>query len=533
MSSAEEVKPVEAPVEEVAAAPAPAVEPVVASDVAPVEPAVTEAAPAVEAPAAETTETPAAAEAEAEPATEAAKEEDKKEEPKEELKPIEEGVLEHKKGTSFPKSLLFTKHTVWFGTDAVEAKALESYLKTEKASEASVHNAAWATKTGAGLVFYGEKKDAILGVISLADASEPEADGSNKFHFSSKGVKHTFKAVTKLDRDSWVAQLKTKIAEAKEASAAVTESEEYKSAVETLKKPAKKEEKKEATPAEAAATEEVAKAEEPKTEEAPKEEGDKVEEAKDEAKEEGDKLAEPKDTKRRSTSRKRFSVFGLNKSKKEEKKEEAAAPAEAAAVAEEGEAAVIEAPAEETPAVEAAPVAEDKPAEAAAATEEAAAEEKKDEEKPTKPIPTKRNSFFDVFRGKKSPVTTPATETVPVTEESAEATEAAPVAETAPVIPPVDTADPVAVDAAAAPAAETPAAEEKTDEATATAPSEKQEIKTEKRKSSLPFLGGKKEKAPVEESTEKGKEATSPFSRFRNTIKVCLGRHSLAVMHPH
>lgn len=94
---AEEQKPiVEAPKEEVATgtSDAPAM-----IDVVPVPtetPATDAAAPAAETPAATATDAPVA-EAAA-PEAEAAKEEDK-----EELKTIEEGVLEHKKGAGFPK----------------------------------------------------------------------------------------------------------------------------------------------------------------------------------------------------------------------------------------------------------------------------------------------------------------------------------------------------------------------------------------------------------------------------------------------
>jgi hypothetical protein len=517
----EEQKPVEIPKEEVAA---PTVEPVIA-EVAPVtaETAAVEA-PAVETPAVAATETPAA---EVPAAAEAPKEEDKKEEPKEEIKPIEEGVLEHRKGAGFPKNLMSTKHTFWFGVAAIEKDALAAYLKAEKSAEIAFHNAAWATKTGAGLLFYGDKKDSIIGIINLADSDEPEADGNSKLHLTTKGVKHTFKAPTKAERDSWVAQLKTKITEAKEAAPSVTESEEYKTALETLKvtKPAKKEEKKEDKPVEEGAVKEEDKpvAEAPKVEEGaaetPKAEEPVVAESSKAA------LEEPKDPKRRSTSRKRFSVFGLNKSKKEEKKEETASPTEATApVAEETAAPVetpaAEVPAAETPAAEIAPVAAETPA----ATEDKPAEEKKSEEKkeeeattPVKPTATKRNSFFDLLRPKKAPAATPPTEAAPVTEEPVEgaSTEAAaPVAETAPVIPPVDTGAAPVAEPVASPVTETPAAEE-----TPTAPTEKQEIKAEKRKSSLPFLGGKKDKSPTEETNEKA-DKVPLFSRLRQTIKV-------------
>lgn len=98
---AEEQKPiVEAPKEEVATgtSDAPALIDVVPA--VPTETPATDAAPVTETPAATTTAAPVAETPAVE--TEAAKE-DKKDEPKEELKVIEEGVLEHKKAAGFPK----------------------------------------------------------------------------------------------------------------------------------------------------------------------------------------------------------------------------------------------------------------------------------------------------------------------------------------------------------------------------------------------------------------------------------------------
>lgn len=201
---------VEAPVVE--AAPAAAVEEVVA---APVE----EAAAAVEAPAAEAAaEAPAATE-EAPAAAEAAVEE-----PVAAPEPIEEGILEAK-GTSFPKNFLYTKKFFWFPKEASSVKELAAYLKSEKATADAHHAVSWAAETGKGLLFYGEKttEKTPAGVIHLADASEPTTEGANKFQIVSKGHKHVFKAPTAADRDNWVAQIKAKIAEAKEIAATVTD----------------------------------------------------------------------------------------------------------------------------------------------------------------------------------------------------------------------------------------------------------------------------------------------------------------------
>ncbi|KAI3573963.1 Pleckstrin homology domain-containing protein [Fusarium oxysporum f. sp. albedinis] len=230
------------------------------------------------------TETPA----ESAPATEdkpteetkpAETQESKAEDKKEEAKPVEEGHLGHKdQGFSFPKSLIASKEFFFFGTDAFEPKALAHYLKTEQSAETAHSNIAWASHTGKGLLFFGDKKNP-SGIISLADATEPETDGSHKFHFTSKGNKHSFKAANTAERDNWVAQLKLKIAEAKELASTVTESEAYKKTIESFKPaPPKKEEAKAKESVSAPATEETpkeAKAEEsvsaPAAEETPKE----------------------------------------------------------------------------------------------------------------------------------------------------------------------------------------------------------------------------------------------------------------------
>ncbi|KAJ9419187.1 hypothetical protein FOXG_16379 [Fusarium oxysporum f. sp. lycopersici 4287] len=161
-----------------------------------------------------------------------------------EIKPIEEGHLGHKAHDfSFPRSLIASKEFFFFGTDAFEPKALTQYLKTEKSAETAHSNIAWASHTGQGLLFFGDKMNP-SGIISLADATEPEIDASHKFHFTSKGNKHSFKAANTAERDNWVAQLKLKIAEAKELATTVTESEAYKKTIESFKPPPPKEEAK-------------------------------------------------------------------------------------------------------------------------------------------------------------------------------------------------------------------------------------------------------------------------------------------------
>ncbi|KAI8951921.1 Pleckstrin homology domain-containing protein [Xylaria longipes] len=467
---AEEQKPVAVP-ETTPAVAEPVVEP--AAETKPAE-----ETPAAEVPAeTKTEETPAA------PAEEA----------KEEVKPVEAGTLEHKGApANFPKNLLYAKSHFWFGTDALEKEKLTAYLKNEKASDVAHHVVSWAAETGKGLLFYAKESDKStpVGVIQLSEASEPAVDGSNKFHFTAKGHKHTFKAPTAADRDNWVEQIKLKIAEAKELATTVTESETYKQTLESLKPApaAKKEEKPAAATAEAPKEETAAEAaEEPKEV--------KEEEKKEEAKEE-----KKDDSKRRSASRKRTSIFGLLGKKDEPKKETPAEdkPAETEAVA----------ATEATPIEQIIQATETEATPAEVATEAAPAEETKEA---AKPAPTKRQSLFGGLSfGKKkveseSAPTTPAKEEAPIAE--------APVAETAPVIPAVETTEPLSAEVASPATVPT----ETTEAAPATNGEPKKEVKSDKRKSSLPFAFGKKEKATSDEEGEK--KSTPFFSKLRQTVK--------------
>ncbi|KAK8142153.1 hypothetical protein G3M48_009264 [Beauveria asiatica] len=376
------------------------------------------------------------------------------EESRDQATPIEEGHLGYKaQGLSFPKNLLGSKEFFFFSSEAVEAKALEAYKKAHKSTETALDNISWAAHTGKGLLFSGDKK-APSNVINLSHASELEVDG-NKFHFTTKGNKHTFKAANPAERDSWVAQLKAKIAEAKEIATSVTESEAYKNTLETLK-PAPKEDAKAAEPAAAEETNDVAK-----TEETPKED---TELAKDEPK-------------RRSASRKRASFFGFGK-KDATPKDDAKTEETPAETVEQ-----LAAPAE-------APEVEDAVAQDASATEEPVAEA-------VKPTPNKRNSFFGgVFSKKEKKAAEPKAEAADVAPEETEGT-----AETAPVIPPVDTTTPLAEEVIAADPVEAAAPEVKTDA-------------KEKRKSSLPFFGSKRDASPAT-----GDVKTGAFSKLRATIK--------------
>ncbi|KAJ2966171.1 hypothetical protein NUW58_g10728 [Xylaria curta] len=320
----------------------------------------------------------------------------------------------------------------WFGADALEKEKLVTYLKNEKASDVAHHVVSWATETGKGLLFYGKESDKTtpVGVIQLSEASEPVVDGSNKFHFTAKGHKHTFKAPTAADRDNWVEQIKAKIAEAKELATTVTESETYKQTLEALKPaPAKKEEKP------AAAAVETPKEEAPvETAEEPKEE-DKKEEAKEEKKDAKDEKKE--EPKRRSASRKRASIFGNFLGKKDEAKKETPAEDKSA----ETEAAATTEP---TPVEQIIQATEAEATPADAPTEAAPAEETKETKEATKPAPTKRASLFGGLSFGKKKAETDSTPTTPAKEETPIAE--APVAETAPVIPAVETTEPLSAE---------------------------------------------------------------------------------------
>ncbi|KAI1431389.1 hypothetical protein GGR50DRAFT_679741 [Xylaria sp. CBS 124048] len=451
---AEEQKPVAVPETTPAVA-----EPVVdtVAETKPAEETATEETPA--APAESTTEEAPAASAE---------------DPKAQAKPVEAGTLEHKGApANFPKNLLYAKTHFWFGNDSVEKEKLVHYLKTEKATDVAHHVVSWAAETGKGLLFYGKESDKAnpVGVIQLAEASEPTVDGSNKFHFTAKGHKHAFKAPTAADRDAWVQQLKLKIAEAKELAAVVAESEVYKKTLESLK-PAPKEEK----PVPAAA-------------EAAKEEGAEApEESKEDDKEEPKE--EKEEPKRRSASRKRASIFGNLLGKKEAPVE--AKPTEPDTIPE-------AAPAEQ--AAESSEPAAETPAEASA--DVAPAEEPKEA---TRPTPSKRASIFGGLSfGKKKveaePSPSPSKEEAPAAE--------APVAETAPVIPAVETSEPLSTEVAS-PTADAEASPSTNGET-------KKEMKSDKRKSSLPFAFGKKDKTSDEEGEKKS--STPFFSKLRQTVK--------------
>ncbi|EHK96247.1 PH [Glarea lozoyensis ATCC 20868] len=418
---------------------------------------------------------------------------------KEEVKPVEEGVLGYK-GPGLLKSFIFQKKFFWFGTDAVETKALSSYLRGEKDTAAANHNAAWASHTGKGLLFFSKKatdKASPAGLFNLSDVADIAEEG-HEFHFVSGGHKHTFQASSVSERENWVAVLKSKVEEAKTLGETVKDTEEYKKSHTAL------------TPAVAAPVVAAAKkVGEPKTEEPvaeavkeeKKEEKKEIKEEKKEIKEE--KKEEKKARKSRSASRKRASIFGGfgKKDTKEEKVEakEEAASSSVPAVEEPVVAPVEPTPVAETPAViePIAPVVAEEPTTATEAT--------------PKPTPSKRNSIFGTLKSQFSNTKEKKTPEAPIVP--AKDTETEPVSETAPVIPQVESTEPLPTTVAtpevtpAEPVAPITNGETKTAETPVT--------KTDKRKSSLPWLS-KKEKPTSDDDTEKPK---SPFAKLRATVK--------------
>ncbi|KAH8697467.1 Pleckstrin homology domain-containing protein [Talaromyces proteolyticus] len=384
------------------------------------------------------------------------------------------------------RSFRFAKRFFFFSDDAVEAKNLTAFLASEKGSAAAQRTAAWATQTGKGLLFYtkrAEDKATPAGIFNLSEVSDVNKDGSSEFSFKLYTHKHTFQAASAAERDSWVAALTAKTAEATAEKETITGGEGYKAELEKITKPAVVAAAVKAAPA----PEKDAK------------EGEAAEDKKEEKKEE-----KKEDKKSRSQSRKRASIFGsiLGKKEKEEVKEEApateAAPEAAAATEEPTVEAAPAVEATETPAVAA--------AEPSAETTETTAEDKKEE--PKSATKSKRGSIFGNFFNK---VTSPGKEK---TEE-----EVAPVASTAPQLDsPVDESaakpiEPEAVtDAPAAEAAtETPAEDKKEEKEEAAA-------ETKSKRTSIFGTLGKKVKSEV--TSEEKKAANKLGGLFRKPSKA-------------
>jgi len=460
-------------------------EPVAAPD-APVD------APAAETAAPETAAEPAAeAPAATEPATEAAPA--VTEPVKEPAKPVEEGTLGYK-GPGLLKSFIFQKKFFWFGTEPVESKALQSYLRGEKLQEVANKNVAWSSSTGEGLLYFSKKaseKASPAGIFNLSEVSDLVEEGTIAFSFSSHGHKHTFEASTVAERDNWFAVLKAKIEAAKELATTVPETEGYKTALSELTKPA--------FVAPIAVPKKSVDKVEPKEDKKEEKKEEKAE-AKVEKKEE--KKEEKTARKSRSASRKRNSIFGTFSlgGKKEEKTEVAKEEAPVAPAA--------EAPATEEAAAPAAEPVVAPEAPAAPAAEAASPTE-------ARPAAAKRNSIFESLKNQFSSHKVekkPEAEAAPAVP----AKDAEPVSETAPVIPAVEASEPLATSVASPATVPTETTETPVTNGDSK-PAETPAVKSDKRKSSLPWLT-KKEK-PTTTSDEEADKPKSPFAKLRATVK--------------
>ncbi|KAK8166742.1 Pleckstrin homology domain-containing protein [Phyllosticta citrichinensis] len=474
----------------------PATEPVAAAPVSDAAaPITTEAAPDADVPAtdapAATTETPAAAESAAPAADEttALPVEEKKgeDEVKITAEPIYSGSLGYK-APGLLKSLTYSKKFFWFGEEPVTKDSLSAYLRGEKA-EVGHSTAAWASKTGKGILFFAknsEQKASPAGALKLADASDVTKEGNVAFFFKFHGHKHQFEASSQAERDGWIVSIEKGIEEAKVASEEVTSSEEYKATIEALAKPA--------TATTGKADESAPK----KSTEVKPAEGAERPSSTSSSDENAEGKKTTKKNKSRSVSRKRASVFGLlgkkddkkevkkEEESKEEAKEEQKAEAEAAPTTE-GAAAE---PVAETAADEAKPAEEVKPFEG-----EAAAVAAEPELKPTPtPKANKRTSIFGNFFEK---VRSPAAEK----KES----------EVAPTVPPKDN------EVVAAPAEETAVATDAAEPAVAaTEPATTEAAEPKPATTPTPA----KEKAGFFSKFGKKKEAESPAAETPAVVEA-------------
>ncbi|KAL8854559.1 MAG: hypothetical protein Q9221_000594 [Calogaya cf. arnoldii] len=156
-----------------------------------------------------------------------------------ESQPINEGVLAYKQ-PGLVKSLMFSKKFFWFTDEPVEHKHLTDYLRGEKATDISRPNAAHASQTGKGLLFFAkraEDKPQPQGIINLADVKDVTKTGPTEFAFKYHGNKHAFQAVNTAERDGWLVALETRHTEAKTDRDGITGREGYKSSLDKFSKP--------------------------------------------------------------------------------------------------------------------------------------------------------------------------------------------------------------------------------------------------------------------------------------------------------
>jgi len=66
------------------------------------------------------------------------------------------------------RNLIASKEFFFFGTDAFEPKSLSAYQRSEKSTDVAQSNVAWASQTGKGLLFVGDKKSpsSIINLVS-------------------------------------------------------------------------------------------------------------------------------------------------------------------------------------------------------------------------------------------------------------------------------------------------------------------------------------------------------------------------------
>ncbi|KAI4256894.1 MAG: hypothetical protein LQ352_001894 [Teloschistes flavicans] len=154
--------------------------------------------------------------------------------------PINEGVLSYKQ-PGLVKSLIYSKKFFWFGDEPVETKYLSDYLRGEKATDVARPNAAHATQTGKGLLFFAkraEDKPQPQGIINLADIQDVTKAGLTDFTFKYHSHKHAFQAMNATERDGWLVALETRQADAKTNREGIVGSEGYKSSLDKFAKPA-------------------------------------------------------------------------------------------------------------------------------------------------------------------------------------------------------------------------------------------------------------------------------------------------------
>ena len=77
--------------------------------------------------------------------------------------------------------MIASKEFFFFGTEAVEPKSLAAYQKSEKSTETAHANIAWASHTGKGLLFVGDKKtpSSIINLVSTRTIELPVSKPAN------------------------------------------------------------------------------------------------------------------------------------------------------------------------------------------------------------------------------------------------------------------------------------------------------------------------------------------------------------------